>query len=70
MTYYLCLMSSEAPVRACPSGDPTTYNFEIKCLDGTANPYLALSAILAAGMLGIQSSAPLTVKPCQCDNRN
>lgn len=43
---------------------PRSYNFEIKAIDGTANPYLALSAILAAGMLGVKSSSPLKVKSC------
>ncbi len=28
------------------------YHFELKCVDGTANPYLALSAILTAGFHG------------------
>jgi glutamine synthetase len=55
----------EAPVRACFSGNPRKHNFEIKCLDGTANPYLALSAILAAGLLGVKSSSPLKMKACQ-----
>lgn len=55
----------EAPVRACFSGSPRNYNFEIKCVDGTSNPYLALSAILAAGMLGVKNSSPLTMKACQ-----
>jgi hypothetical protein len=58
------LTSREAPVRACFSGTPRNYNFEIKAIDGTANPYLALSAILAAGMLGVKSSSPLIVKSC------
>ena len=58
------LTSREAPVRACFSGTPRNYNFEIKAIDGTANPYLALSAILAAGMLGIKASLSLKVKSC------
>lgn len=58
-------MNREAPVRACPSGDPKVYNFEIKSIDGTSNPYLALSAILAAGMIGVKSSTPLKIKACQ-----
>lgn len=58
-------MNREAPVRACHSGDPRAYNFEIKCIDGTSNPYLALSAILAAGMIGVKSSTPLKMEACQ-----
>ena len=57
-------MIREAPIRACFSDTPRNYNFEIKAIDGTANPYLALAAILAAGMLGVKRSYPLTVKSC------
>jgi len=52
-------------VRACFSGSPRSYNFEVKCIDGTANPYIALSAILAAGMTGVKSGSALNMKACQ-----
>ncbi len=39
----------EAPVRLCASGGPNSQNWEFKALDATANPYLALTAILLAG---------------------
>ena len=39
----------EAPVRLCASGGPNSQNWEFKALDATANPYLALAAILLAG---------------------
>ena len=58
------LIRREAPVRACFGGDPRSYNFEIKCVDGTSNPYLALSGILAAGMIGVEKSSPLSLKAC------
>lgn len=57
-------MGREAPVRACFGGEPRSYNFEIKSVDGTSNPYLALSGILAAGMMGIEKSTPLSMKRC------
>jgi hypothetical protein len=60
-----CLINREAPVRACFTGTPRTYNFEIKCVDGTANPYLALCSILAAGLLGVKGSSLLNMKACQ-----
>lgn len=59
----------EAPVRACPYGDGKEYNFEIKCIDGTANPYLALAAILAAGMIGVKNPYTPAMKPCQGTSR-
>ncbi|MBY0356390.1 MAG: glutamine synthetase family protein [Candidatus Obscuribacterales bacterium] len=32
-----------------------TTNLEIKCVDGSANPYLALAAVIGAGMSGVQA---------------
>ncbi len=43
----------ETPLRRIKSG-----RWEIRCLDGLANMYFALSAILAAGMLGLASPPP------------
>ena len=39
-------------------------HWELKCMDGLANPYLALSAILSAGLDGINSGARMTWKDC------
>ncbi|KEH42128.1 glutamine synthetase domain protein [Medicago truncatula] len=47
----------EAPLRASsPPGTPSglVSNFELKPLDGTANPYLALAATIAAGIDGLR----------------
>lgn len=38
------------------------FNFEIKSVDGTANPYLAVSAIIVAGLDGIRKNLQLTLK--------
>lgn len=38
------------------------FNFEIKCVDGTANPYLAVSAIIVAGLDGIRKNLKLNLK--------
>lgn len=38
--------------------------FEFKLMDGLANPYLALSAILAAGLDGLEKETPLLGGPC------
>lgn len=56
---YLCWgkENREAPLRtACPPGVPdgVVSNFEIKAFDGCANPYLALAAIIAAGIDGLR----------------
>lgn len=56
---YLCWgkENKEAPLRtACPPGIPDglVSNFEFKAIDGCANPYLALSAIIASGIDGLR----------------
>lgn len=61
---YLCWgkENREAPIRtACPPGVPDgiVSNFEIKAFDGCANPYLALAAILAAGIDGLRTHRSL-----------
>lgn len=54
----------DAPVRLTKPHSPSSRNFEIKQVDGTSNPYLAISGILACGILGIRDNLPLKVKNC------
>jgi glutamine synthetase len=51
------LDNKEAPVRviSSPSGGGST-NFELKTVDASANPYLALGAVIAAGLDGIRNN--------------
>lgn len=49
----------ETPVRKIGSG-----HWEIKSVDGLANPYLAVAALLAGGLLGLKADMPLTMKEC------
>jgi hypothetical protein len=45
--------NKEAPLRlCCPAGGPQGTNAEYKAFDGTTNPYIGLSAVVAAGILG------------------
>lgn len=49
--------NKEAPMRATsPPGTPggLASNFELKSFDGSANPYLGLAAIIAAGIDGLR----------------
>ena len=46
----------EAPLRFVPA---TPGRFEVKCLDATANPYVALAALLTAGVAGVRDRAAL-----------
>ncbi|OJJ44217.1 hypothetical protein ASPZODRAFT_135007 [Penicilliopsis zonata CBS 506.65] len=43
-------------------------HWEVKTVDGLANMYLALAALLAAGYLGLKHSLPLTIQDCQGDS--
>ncbi|KAF7179577.1 hypothetical protein CNMCM7691_008625 [Aspergillus felis] len=45
----------EVPIRQVAIG-----HWELRCVDGTANMYLALAAILSAGLLGIANQEPLS----------
>jgi len=49
----------EVPLRRVSQG-----RWEIRCLDGFANPYLALSAVLAAGLNGVETRKQMVMKDC------
>ena len=55
----------EAAIRLCPSPETEEparaagFNIEIRATDATANPYLALGALLRAGLEGIREELPL-----------
>ena len=56
--------NKESPVRLCNPHSPSSRNFELKTLDGTANPYLALAGVIGAGLSGIVESKELTMQDC------
>lgn len=65
----------EAPVRvASPlrGREDATVNLEIKAVDATGNPYLALGTVLLAGLDGVRNKTdagqPLTVDPATLDD--
>ncbi|KAG9859265.1 hypothetical protein KCU98_g181, partial [Aureobasidium melanogenum] len=41
-----------------------TGRWEIRCLDGFANPYLALCSLLAAGLNGVEAEKHMEMKDC------
>lgn len=62
---YVCwgIDNREASVRlAYAPGATRKYRFEVKSVDGTANPYLAVSAIIVAGLDGIRRNLHLEQK--------
>lgn len=62
----------EAPIRLCGSpraqrtdSAPTSgHHIEVRCVDATACPYVALAGILGAGALAVKNGVPLTAKEC------
>jgi glutamine synthetase len=60
---YACwgLENREAAVRLCAAtqGNPHGANIEVKCVDPSANPYVACGAILAAALDGLRAGTPL-----------
>ncbi|EJT97637.1 glutamine synthetase/guanido kinase [Dacryopinax primogenitus] len=50
----------EAPLRLCGGYNGAGFNVELKTLDGTANPYLAIGAVIAAGLMGVEKRTTLT----------
>ncbi|KZP11400.1 glutamine synthetase/guanido kinase [Athelia psychrophila] len=54
----------EAPVRLCNAASRSARNFELRFIDGLANPYLSLASILGAGTLGVKAKQPLTHMDC------
>lgn len=57
--------NKEAPLRLCTSGGYPPH-VELKAVDGTANPYLAIGLVLASGLHGIQEQLFLP-PPVSCD---
>ena len=51
----------------------TSANLEVKCLDATANPYLVIAGLLAAGLAGLAEEArlpdPVTFDPASISSR-
>ncbi|MET7989462.1 glutamine synthetase family protein [Amycolatopsis sp. NPDC005232] len=63
------LENREAPLRLVrgPAGKrDTAANFEVKCFDLTANPYLVVAALLFAGIAGLDSAVRLP-EPVEVD---
>ena len=54
----------ECPVRLTDSSSPESRRFEIRFMDATANPYLAMAGILAAGTTGILKEYELKTGDC------
>uniref|UniRef100_A0A0W0G2R2 GS catalytic domain-containing protein n=1 Tax=Moniliophthora roreri TaxID=221103 RepID=A0A0W0G2R2_MONRR len=49
----------EAPIRLMNATSPQSRNFEMRSIEGTANPHLALSTIIGAGLTGLKNKKKL-----------
>ncbi|KXN82102.1 Protein fluG [Leucoagaricus sp. SymC.cos] len=49
----------ECPIRLSNATSPGSRNFEMRFIDGTANPYLILAAIIGLGYAGVKSNRTL-----------
>src|SRR5712671_3987971 len=49
----------EAAVRL--TGPPGAHHFEVRAMDGTANPYIAFAAVLGQGLIGIEKGGELSI---------
>lgn len=56
----------EAAIRVIKEDDSKIKHFELKTVDASSNPYLALGVVLAAGLDGIRGKMTLK-KPVQQD---
>ncbi|KAI6098627.1 hypothetical protein EDD17DRAFT_1800955 [Pisolithus thermaeus] len=54
----------EVSVRLTNTHSPQTRHFEVRTVDGTANPYLVLAGLISAGIIGIRDQLALTVEGC------
>ncbi|KAH9478711.1 Protein fluG [Psilocybe cubensis] len=61
---YVCwgTENREAPVRLTNPASPSSRRFELRFMDGTANPYLALAGIIGAGHAGVRAGLKLEVQ--------
>lgn len=45
----------------------TSGRWEVRCMDGLANPYLSLAAILGAGLVGVKEGLQMRVQDCRAN---
>jgi glutamine synthetase len=55
----------ETPLRRIAAPDGSSARWEIRCLDGMGNTYLASYAIMRAGLQGLIDSTEMTLRDCQ-----
>jgi glutamine synthetase len=63
---YICygIELHDVPMHVMNFASPSSRNFEMCVVDGTANPYLAMAGILGAGLAGICDKTELMMQDC------
>jgi glutamine synthetase len=59
---YVCWGEDNKDVAVRLTGPPGSHHFELRTIDGTANPYIVLASILGLGLIGIEKGLELKIK--------
>lgn len=59
---YACWGEDNREVAVRLTGPPGSHHFEVRSIDGTANPHVALAAILGLGLIGVQKGSELKIE--------
>jgi glutamine synthetase len=59
---YACWGEENREVAVRLTGAPQSHHFEVRCIDGTANPHIALAALLGLGLQGVEKGLELTIE--------
>ena len=59
---YACWGDDNREVAVRLTGAPGGHHFELRAIDGTANPHIALAAVLGLGLIGIEKGLELKME--------
>ncbi|KAI9458927.1 glutamine synthetase/guanido kinase [Lactarius psammicola] len=59
---YACWGEDNKDVAVRLTGPPGSHHLEVRTIDGTANPHIALAAVLGLGLIGVQKGLELKIE--------
>jgi len=59
---YACWGEDNREVAVRLTGPPGSHHFEVRSIDGTANPHIALATVLGLGLIGVQKGLELKIE--------
>ena len=59
---YACWGEDNKEVAVRLAGPPGSHHFEVRTIDGTANPHIALATVLGLGLIGVQKGLELKIE--------